>query len=151
MQIRNDDHVPTPEEQKLMVERTVKQIRTGVALVLPSSEPWRVDVDSIPDDPALSRPAFLPGALESRHRFVEWGLIGGLGVIVSILAIAGSWIHVARRPARLPEPAARGRRYHVDSGSQHSPSERVRELLERNPEAAASVLERWVGHGGRSS
>ena len=31
MQIRNDDHVPTPEEQKLMVERTEKQIRTAVA------------------------------------------------------------------------------------------------------------------------
>lgn len=152
MQIRSDDRDPSPEERQVMAERTERQIRTAVALVLPGSEPWKVDVDTIPDDPALSRPPILANPSDSRHRFLEWGIIGGLGVVVSIVAIAGSWMHVARRPARVPEPAARtGRRYHVDSASQPSPSERVRELIERNPEAAASVLQRWVGQGGRSS
>jgi len=151
MQIRSDDRDPSPEERQVMAERTERQIRTAVALVLPGSEPWKVDVDTIPDDPALSRPAILASASDSRQRFLEWGIIGGLGVVVSIVAIAGSWMHVARRPARAPEPAGTGRRYHVDSASQPSPSERVRELIERNPEAAASVLQRWVGQGGRSS
>ena len=135
----------------MMAERTERQIRTAVALVLPGSEPWKVDVDTIPDDPALSRPPALANASDARHRFLEWGIIGGLGVVVSIVAIAGSWMHVTRRPARLTEPAGSGRRYHADSASQPSPSERVRELIQRNPEAAASVLQRWVGQGGRSS
>jgi hypothetical protein len=151
MQIRNDDHGPSQEELQVMSERTERQIRTAVALVLPASDSWKVDVDTIPDAPELSRPAILPGTPDSRHRFVEWGILGALGVGLSILAVAGSWIHMAKRPARLAEPAAKPRRYHVDSASTPSPSERVRELIERNPEAAASVLQRWVGQGGRSS
>jgi flagellar M-ring protein FliF len=78
-------------------------------------------------------------------------MVGALGAGVSILAIAGSWIRMARRPARLPEPSDRSRRYHVGSALEPSPSERVRELIQRNPEAAASVLQRWVGQGGRSA
>ena len=30
----------------------------------------------------------------------------------------------------------------------HAPSERVRELVRFNPEAAAGVLQRWIGQGG---
>jgi hypothetical protein len=134
-----------------MTERTERQIRTLVALVLPASDAWKVEVDTIPDDIALSRPAVLPSAPDLRHRFLEWTIFGGAGLGASILVIAASRLRMARRPARPPEPAAKARRYHVDSGSQPSPSERVRELIQRNPEAAASVLQRWVGQGGRSS
>jgi flagellar biosynthesis/type III secretory pathway M-ring protein FliF/YscJ len=151
MQLRNDDRDPSPEERLVMTERTERQIRTLVSLVLPASDAWKVEVDTIPDDITLSRPAALPSAPDLRHRFIEWAIVGGLGVGVSTLVVAASWLRMGRRPARPPEPAASARRYHVDSGSQPSPSERVRELIQRNPEAAASVLQRWVGQGGRSS
>ena len=35
-----------------------------------------------------------------------------------------------------------------DAGAGPGPSERVRELIRLNPEAAASVLHRWTGQGG---
>jgi flagellar M-ring protein FliF len=150
-QIRNDEHDPSPEERMVMTERTEKQIRTAVALVLPVTDSWKVEVDTIPDEIAVSRPAILPSAPDQRHRFLEWAIVGGLGVGVSIMAITASWIRKAKRPVRRIDLAGTTRRYHVDSGSQPSPSERVRDLIERNPEAAASVLQRWVGQGGRSS
>ena len=80
MQIRNDERDPSPEERLVMTERTERQIRTAVALVLPASDSWKVEVDTIPDDVALSRPAILPEYADSRHRFLEWGIVGGLGV-----------------------------------------------------------------------
>ena len=80
---------PSPEERLVMAERTEKQIRTAVALVLPASDSWKVEVDTMPDEVALSRPAILPGTPGLRHRFLEWAIVGGVGVGVSILAIAG--------------------------------------------------------------
>jgi flagellar biosynthesis/type III secretory pathway M-ring protein FliF/YscJ len=151
MQMRSDDHDPSPEERQFMADRTERQIRTAVALVLPAADSWKVEVDTIPDDISLSRPAILPNTSDPRHRVFEWAIVGGLGLGVTILMIAASWMHIVRRPARRIEPAATTRRYHLDSASQPSPSERVRDLIERNPEAAASVLQRWVGQGGRSS
>jgi flagellar M-ring protein FliF len=70
-------------------------------------------------------------------------------VLVSVLVVLATRIQGARRPARLPEPIHKTRRYHADSASDPGPSERVRELIRRNPEAAASVLQRWTGQGGR--
>jgi hypothetical protein len=134
----------------LIAERTEKQIRTAVALVIPDAESWKVDVDMIWDETSLNRPLVLPASADARHRLLEWG-IAGVALTVLILAAVGSWIHVARRPARLPEPTVKTRHYHVDSASEPGPSERVRELIHRNPEAAASVLQRWMGQGGRAS
>ena len=56
MQIRNDDHDPSPEERQVMAERTERQIRTAVALVLPAADSWKVEVDTIPDD-IVAQPA----------------------------------------------------------------------------------------------
>src|SRR5262249_46940003 len=53
MQTRNDEHDPSPEERRVMAERTEGQIRTAVALVLPASDSWKVEVDTIPDDISL--------------------------------------------------------------------------------------------------
>ena len=84
------------------------------------------------------------------RKVLDWGIVGTVVAVVSILAAAGSWIQAARRPvvdsrtgASIPGD------YHVDSASEPGPSERVRELVRRNPEAAASVLQRWTGQGGR--
>lgn len=149
--IRTADREPPREDLRLMAERTEKQVRTAVALVVPESESWKVEVDTIPDEVSLNRPSVSPSPSEARRRLWDWGIVGIVGAVVSILAAVGSWIQVARRPARLPEPALRNRRYHVDSASEPGPSERVRELIRRNPEAAASVLQRWAGQGGGAS
>jgi len=149
--IRTDNREASREDLRVIAERTEKQIRTAVGLIIPESESWKVDVDTLWDEVSLSRPVVLPSPSDPRRRFLDWGIVGAVGAAVSILAAAGSWIQVARRPARLPEPAPKGRRYHVDSASEPGPSERVRELIRRNPEAAASVLQRWAGQGGSLS
>jgi len=150
---KTDEREPSRDDLRLMAERTDKQIRTAVALVIPDAELWKVDVDMIWDEVSLNRPLVLPASADPRHRLLEWGIAGAVGVVAAVLMLAavGSWIHVARRPARLPDPMVETRRYHVDSASEPGPSERVRELIHRNPEAAASVLQRWMGHGGRAS
>ena len=146
--IRTGDREPSRDDLRVMAERTEKQIRTAVGLVIPESESWKVDVDTIPDEVSLVRPDVLPSASDPWRRFLDWGIVGAVGAAVSILAAVGSWILVVRRPARLPEPALKSRLYHADSGSEPGPSERVRELIRSNPEAAASVLQRWAGQGG---
>ena len=57
------------------------------------------------------------------------------------------------RLASAGAPPARGTdrgRYPIDTAPEpgHAPSERVRELVRFNPEAAAGVLQRWIGQGG---
>jgi flagellar M-ring protein FliF len=150
--LNTNEREPSRDDLRLVAERTEKQIRTAVALVIPDAESWKVDVDMIWDEVSLNRPLVLPASAQPRHRLLEWGIAGAVGVAsVLILAAVGSWIHVARRPVRLPEPAVTTRHFHVDSVSEPGPSERVRELIQRNPEAAASVLQRWMGQGGRAS
>jgi hypothetical protein len=133
-----------------MEDRTENQIRTAVSLAMPEGESWKVGITTFPDELSLFRPTILESSADARRRVLDWGIVGTVGAIVSIVAAAGSWIQVARRPARLPEPTVTTRRYHVDSASEPGPSERVRELVRNNPEAAASVLQRWTGPGGRA-
>jgi flagellar M-ring protein FliF len=148
---RTDNREPTQEELRIMEDRTENQIRTAVSLAMPDGESWKVGITTFPDELPLSRPTILQTSAEARRRVVmDWGIVGTVGAIVSIVAAVGSWIQVARRPARLPEPIVKTRRYHVDSASEPGPSERVRELVRNNPEAAASVLERWTRQGGRT-
>ena len=147
--IRPDNREPTLEELRLMAERTENQIRTTVGLATPSSESWKVDIFTIPDEVSLNRPVNLQSTVDARRRVLDWGIVGTVVAVVSILAAVGSWIQVARRPVPTPGPALSTRRFHVDSASEPGPSERVRELVRRDPQAAASVLQRWTGQGGR--
>jgi flagellar M-ring protein FliF len=149
--IRTDNREPTQDELRSMEDRTENQIRTAVSLAMPDGESWKVGITTFPDELPLSRPTILQSSADARRRVVmDWGIVGTVGAIVSIVAAVGSWIQVARRPTRLPEPTVKTRRYHVDSASEPGPSERVRELVRNNPEAAASVLERWTRQGGRA-
>jgi hypothetical protein len=148
MHISTNDREPSGEDLRVMTVRTEKQVRTAVGLVIPESGTWRVDVDTFPDDVSQFRPIAGPSPSDPRRPLPMWGIVGSLAATVSILTAVGSWILLARRPARLPEPAVEGRRYHVGSKAEHGPSERVRELIRSNPEAAASVLQRWAGQEG---
>ena len=75
--------------------------------------------------------------------------MGTVVAAVSILAAVGSWIKATRHQAVLADSAVSSRRYHVDSASEPGPSKHMHKLVRQNPEAAASVLQRWTGQGGR--
>ena len=115
-----------------MAERTENQIRAAVDLVTPSSESWKVDIFTIPDEVSL-RPVNLQSAVDARRKVLDWGIVGTVVAMVSILAALGSWIQVARRPVPTPGPVLQTRHYHVDTASEPGPSERVRELVRRIP------------------
>jgi flagellar M-ring protein FliF len=148
---KNDHREPSVEELHQMAERTEKQIKTRVDLVVSDPGSWEVAIDTIPDDVPLARPAVLTSsaAVDQRRKIVDWGILGAVGALVYVLVVVATRIQVTRRPARLPEPIHKTRRYQADSASDPGPSERVRELIRRNPDAAASVLQRWTGQGGR--
>jgi hypothetical protein len=66
-----------------------------------------------------------------------------------LLSALGVRVLAGRRPAgRRPAPTLPGH-YRSDAASEpgSGPAERVRELIRLNPEAAASVLHRWIGRG----
>jgi flagellar M-ring protein FliF len=146
---KNDHREPSMEELQKLALRTQEQIKTRVGLVVSESGSWEVAIDTIPDDVPLARPAVLNSAVDQRRKIVDWGILGAVGALVYVLVVVATRIQVTRRPARPPEPIHKTRRYHADSASDPGPSERVRELIRRNPEAAASVLQRWTGQGGR--
>jgi flagellar biosynthesis/type III secretory pathway M-ring protein FliF/YscJ len=106
-----------------------------------------VKITTIPDE--LPAPAPPPVPADARRIAPWWGAAGGAAAVVLAL---GFRLVAARRPA--PRPAARADRgrYRIDEppdpGAGPGPSERVRELIRLNPEAAASVLHRWTGQGG---
>jgi flagellar M-ring protein FliF len=145
--IRPNNREPTQAELRVMTERTENQIRTLVDIA--TSESWKVDIFVLPDELSLNQPANLQSSVAARRRVLDWGIVGTVVAVVSILAAVGSWIQVARRPVSVPGPALSTGRFHVDSASESGPSERVRELVRRDPQAAASVLQRWTGQGGR--
>jgi hypothetical protein len=146
---RNDHREPSVEELHKVALRTEKQIKNVVDLFVSESGSWEVVIDTIPDDVPLALPAVLTSAVDPRRKLVDLGILGAVGLSVGVLIVVTTRIQVARRPARLPEPIHKTRRYHADSASDPGPSERVRELIRRNPEAAASVLQRWTGPGSR--
>jgi flagellar M-ring protein FliF len=142
---------PSAEELRFMADRTELNVKNTLKVVLPEQGSWKVDVDTIPDELPLLRPAVFSYPVESRRKALDWGIVGAVGAAISIMAAVGSWVRVARRPARVAEPEPRTSRYRADLASEPGPSERVRELVRRNPEAAASVLQRWTVAGGADS
>ncbi len=144
---------PSSDELRQAAEKTEKQIKTAVELVIPRGEfgTPQVTIDTIPDHQD-AKPAPLPSVVPESMRVPSWWVVGGSsGAAAVMLLLVGLRVAAARRPAARPAPAAEFGRYtKVDAGSERGPgpSERVRELIRLNPEAAASVLQRWTGQGG---
>jgi len=132
-----------------MAARTNERIEKLVKIVVPDS--WTVDVFTIPDDVPLGRASVLAVGANARRKVTDWGIVAVIAAAVALVTALASWIQAVRRPIRLPEPEVHTRRYRVDSGDEPNPSDRVRELVRRDPEAAASVLQRWTTQGGRVS
>jgi flagellar biosynthesis/type III secretory pathway M-ring protein FliF/YscJ len=142
-----DRREPTSEMLKESINRTREQVIKLVRLEVPS---WKVEVDTFPDDEPLGRPAMLPDA---RRKASDWGIVAAVAAAVAFVLVTAlaSLIQVVRRPAHPGEGGPRTRRYRADADDEPDPSERVRELVRRDPEAAASVLQRWTTQGGRVS
>jgi hypothetical protein len=145
---------PTREELQPLIGRTEGLIQKYVKLAVPEGqlvEP--VLIDTIPDEAPADEPPPLPPA--SALRSVPWWVPAAVAgaATATVLAVAFG-VLVARRPTFAPvaRGEARGGRYKIDgpadAGAGPNPSEKVRELIRLNPEAAASVLHRWTGQGG---
>jgi flagellar M-ring protein FliF len=143
-----DHREPSHEELKLAAEKMEPQIKSKVSLVVQDAAAWKVEIYTSPDEVDLGRRAMLASASEQRRKALDWGLVGAGAAAVAMLVALASWIQVARSPGRRTDVTRGTRRYHADSPTAPAPSERVRELVRRNPETAASVLQRWTAQGG---
>jgi hypothetical protein len=152
------DRDPSADQLKPIVDRTEDLIRVAVAHVVPpeltppGGDP-DLKIDVIPAGQPASMPLRSEVATDAR-RPLWWGLpvgvaAGGLLVLVSVL---GARALAGRRPAGRPRRVSSMRpgpgRYRSDAPAREpgpGPAERVRELVRLSPEAAASVLQRWIG------
>jgi flagellar biosynthesis/type III secretory pathway M-ring protein FliF/YscJ len=142
-----DHRGPSADDLRIIAARTEEQIKRTVNVLVTRPAMWDVHVDTIPDDVPMSRPS-LPSGSPGRT-MLNWGVVGVVGAVCSVLlAVAVMWIQVARRSGKDPVTAARKIRTRAPSTSEAGPTERVRELVRLDPEAAASVLRRWTAQGG---
>jgi flagellar M-ring protein FliF len=153
------DREPSVDRLKEIVARTESLIRVAVEHVvppelMPPDEPLdlKIKIDTIPDGELAGVPLRSQVATDARRPLSGWLLAsaagGGLIVLLSALGVR---VFASRRPSLRPPRIVtpRASRYRSDPASEASrgPAERVRELIRRNPEAAAGVLHRWIGQG----
>ncbi len=139
---------PTRDELKRSIARIEAEIKETVRMMVPGAhDSWEIRVESFPDELPVARgPANAP-VTESRRQILGWEVIG----VAVTLIVAGSisfMLRYGRRPEIRTAAQTGTRRFHRETQGGPAPSERVRELVRRNPQAAASVLQRWVGQGG---
>jgi hypothetical protein len=138
---------PSPDDLVLFVTKTAESIRSAVGLVVPREDLAGVEVERIfvpgPERPALRA---APG-LRVPEAYRPALAAAALGA-ASLLAVAAAGRLRASRRANRPAAASgpRSRRVRFDPGA--TPAERVRDLVRRDPAAAAGVLQSWIGSGG---
>jgi len=139
---------PSDAELKLIAERTEGRIRTIVEHVVPRGELGGIEVVRI-DRPA-GTPAAVPAYADPHHFEPGWVLaaVAGVLTLLAIVVVGGGRL-AGRRPSTRPDRRRAAARVREDApGPRPAPSERVRELVRRDPVAAAGVLQRWIGQGG---
>jgi hypothetical protein len=153
------DRDPSPDRLQPIVARTESLIRVAVGHVVPpeltlAGAAPDLKIDTIPDDEPATAPLRSQVATDTR-RPLSWWLpagvaAGGLIVLASVLLVRVLAVRgpVARQRNRAIAAPHLGR-YRSDAASEPGPgpAERVRELIRLSPEAAASVLHRWIGQG----
>ncbi|MDR3633617.1 MAG: hypothetical protein P4L84_07255 [Isosphaeraceae bacterium] len=141
---------PSPDELRKSKEETERQIHTAVEHTVPPGEASEVKIDTIADEQPARPTAAVPVASGARDVRWVWLLSGLLVGVAATLVPLGLHLAAARRPAPQVARQADLGWFHVDEAGEAGPgpSERVRELIRLNPEAAASVLHRWTGRGG---
>ncbi len=106
-----------------------------------------VKVDTVQDDLAASRASSLPpDPAEPVQAWLIPAVASGAGLAAGRLG-RGRVPPGHQAPAG-PSRPPRWRAGFVADEPNPGPSERVRELIRLNPEAAAGVLQRWIGQGG---
>ncbi len=149
-QAQSSNRSPMPEDFKLMQVTTEKLVHDAVEATIPRDELGEVKVDTVQDDLASIRPLLIPSAPEPRRAWI-WPTLYGAAGLAGAAAVAGAWLRMAaRRPAARPSRSAWRPGFVADGpgGPTPGPSERVRDLIRTSPEAAAGVLQRWIGQGG---
>ena len=149
---RRDDEArrgPGPGELLAYAEKLETKIKTAVAYVVPPAELGKVVV--MRSDPAGPPPPDEEAAVAPRRLEVGWLLAGGAGALALVAVLVTAFGMLARRPASRPARRPAVGRHEDASGPRPAPSERVRELVRRDPVAAAGVLQRWIGQGGDSA
>jgi hypothetical protein len=146
---------PSPDRLQPFVDQTESLIREAVAHVVPPEltrpgEPPDVTIDIIPDDVPASAPLRSQVANDVRGPLSWWlpACVAGGGVVVLLSALSLRMLAGRRPTGRRGAPTLPGH-FRTDAASEPGtgPAERVRELIRLNPEAAASVLHRWIGRG----
>jgi flagellar biosynthesis/type III secretory pathway M-ring protein FliF/YscJ len=150
-QERTPGRQPSPDDLRPMRETTERLARNAVANTIPQNELGPVTIDMIPDDLSSPRPLVLPPASEPLMSWRWLAIAASAGVGVAVFLVTALVRIATRRPAsaRAARPPRRaGFIADGPTGAVPGPSERVRELIRLNPEAAAGVLQRWIGQGG---
>lgn len=145
----NADREPSREDLAEVERKTDAAIRAAAVNVVTADGLGDLNVVRF-DAPASPQPAAPTGGavwdLRGRSAWLIAGAGGSVAMIVAI--VGGRWLLVRRPSAR---PAMPIRRPHVESTDAPGPLERARDLVRRDPEAAAGVLRRWiVSEGGES-
>ncbi len=145
-----DDLQPFVERTKGLIETTIRHV------VPPGQLEEPIVISTIPDEaPARAETATAPPSSGEARRLVLWWVPAAAAAVAALIGgLTVAFVMAARRPAlraATPPREAPGR-YKIDEAADvdpgPGPSERVRELIRQNPEAAASVLHRWTGQGG---
>jgi flagellar M-ring protein FliF len=148
-QAQSSGRQPTPEDLEPMRLTTEKLIRDAVEIHIPKEELGVVKIGVIQDDLISSQP-ILHASVGEVHRPWLLPALSSAITLTSVAAIVGLVRLATRRPSARPSRSPWRPGFVADgpSGPLPGPSERVRELIRLNPEAAAGVLQRWIGQGG---
>lgn len=139
------ERIPTQAELQPFVEQASDLIEKAVRHEIPEPNLGHFRIAKLP------LPSVRPAAPTTRSRpaidpRMGWAGALGAGALVLILVATAGTRRLAkgRRSAQTGGPM----RTRFDQEDQTGPADRVRELVRRDPEAAAGVLRRWVGQGG---
>ena len=97
--IRADNREPTRDELR-MRWRNGPRIRSArlSAWSHPRPSRGRSTSSRFPDEVSLNRPVIVQSPVDARRRVLDWGIVGTVVAVVSILAAVGSWIQGGAAP-----------------------------------------------------
>ncbi len=146
MAAQASNHHPSAEDLQLMRETTTRIIREAVDASIPKEMQGELKVATVQDDLSAARTFLLtPDPAEPTQSWLLPAVASGVALAM-VASVATAFRLATKRPASRPNPAWRPG--FVADEPNPGPSERVRELIRSNPEAAAGVLQRWIGQGG---
>ncbi len=137
---------PSAEDLQQMRDTTTRIIREAVDAGIPKDLQGELKVATVQDDLSAGRTVLLPADPAEPTQSWLWPAVGSGVALAMAASVATAFRLASKRPAS--RPGAAWRPGFVADEPNPGPSERVRELIRSNPEAAAGVLQRWIGQGG---